>query len=110
MRRNLLHITLALFTFSIGFLSSSTSEDFALALLVGLTLFVLLKKITGLKITSHHLKVALLTLLIWAPIVSIVLYSAPPTTPNCIVDIPAQDTVTFAAQSYTEPRLTFNYI
>jgi len=73
MRRNLLHISLALLTFTIGFLSTGPYEDLTAALFVAFIVFVLLKKITSFNLTAHHLKVALLTLLIWIPFAALFL-------------------------------------
>jgi TonB family protein len=87
MRRHIVHISLALFTFTIGFLATGTYDGLIVALLVAFIVFILLQKIASLKITLHHLKVAALTLLIWMPFAAFVLQVAMPPT-SCVIDLP----------------------
>jgi hypothetical protein len=90
MRRTILHISLALLTFTIGFLTSGTYDGLIIALLVALTFFILLKRITSLNLTLHHLKVAVLTLLIWTPLAAFTLHVVMPSR-SCVLDLPAEE-------------------
>jgi TonB family protein len=102
MRRTILHISLALLTFTIGLLASGTDERFTVALLVALTVFILLKRITCMGLTLHHLKVAVLTLLIWTPFAALTLNLVTPTT-SCVVDLPEEATTPVAESDQPEP-------
>lgn len=111
MRRNFLHISLALLTFTIGFLSSGTSEGLTAALIVALIVFVSLQKITRLNLNLHHLKVALLTLLIWIPIAGVIL-NAMPQAGSCMVEFSDEEMKSFKEADKneevivtTEPKL-----
>lgn len=114
MRRNLLHISLALLTFTIGFLSSGTSEGLTAALIVALVVFVLLKKITSLNLNAHHLKVALLTLLIWIPFAALI-FNSMSLGGSCVIDIPIEESrygidQNPPIQKFIQPSITFQYI
>jgi hypothetical protein len=104
MRRHLLHISLALLTFTIGLLSSGSYEDLAAALCVAFIVFVLLKKITSFNLNTHHLNVALLTLLIWTPFAALIL-NALPEAGSCVLDLPQQE----IAQDNSQFTTTFRY-
>jgi hypothetical protein len=111
MRRHLLHISLALLTFTIGFLSSGSGEDVAAALFVALIVFVLLKKIASFNLTTHHLKVALLTLLIWTPFAALFLntflvLNTLPGAWRCELDLTQPE----IRLDYGLPGTTFSYI
>jgi hypothetical protein len=105
MRRHLLHISLALLTFTIGFLSTGSYEELAAALLVAFIVFVLLKKIATSNLNTHHLYVTLLTLLIWIPFAALVL-NALPAAECCGPDLSQQE----IKQDYNQSRITFRYV
>lgn len=91
MRRTIIHISLALLTFTIGFLSSGTYDDLTIALLVALAVLILLKKITSLNITLHHLIVTVLTLLIWIPFAALTLHVVMPPA-SCVINFSEEET------------------
>ena len=78
MRRNLLHVSVALLTFTIGFLTTGTQEGLVKASLIALSAFTLLKIIISSSPDLHYLKVAVLTLLIWIPFAAVTLQVAFP--------------------------------
>ncbi len=80
MRRNLLHLSVALLTFIIGFLTSGTYEGLVTALLIALAAFTLLKVIISSNPDLHYVKVAALTLLIWTPFAAFTIHVALPST------------------------------
>ena len=86
-----MHISLALLTFTIGFLSSDSYDGLTVALLVALAVFILLKKVTCLNITLHHLIVTVLTLLIWIPFAAFTLNIAM-SPASCVFDLPEEET------------------
>jgi TonB family protein len=103
MRRNF-YITVALTTFSLGFLLTDTLENFAVAFPLALIVLILLHKASSLKITLHHLKVTLLTLLIWIPFAALIL-NALPETASCVIDLPPVGTLKDGFIVTTEPNL-----
>ncbi|MBD0371877.1 MAG: energy transducer TonB [Pyrinomonadaceae bacterium] len=86
MRRTIICISLALSTFAIGFLTVDEFQNLSLALPVALLVLILLKKILSLNFTLHHLKVAILTLLIWTPFAALTLSLAIPKAHSCVVE------------------------
>lgn len=108
MRRNL-YITVALITFSIGFLITDTLENFTLAFPIALVVLILLHKASHLKVTLHHLKVTLLTLLIWIPFAALII-DAMPKTGTCVIDLTQMEALQEADKTEefivtTEPKL-----
>ncbi len=65
-----LHIAIALLTFTVGLLTANPFERLHKALPLALAVFLVLKKITALNLTLHHVQVALLTLFLWVLIAS----------------------------------------
>jgi len=82
MRRSL-HIAAVSAAFSIGFFLPDTAEILALPL--AFIVFLLMSKISSLNLTLHHLKVAVLTLVIWTPFAALIL-NALPRTGSCTLE------------------------
>lgn len=93
MRRTILYILLALSTFTLSFLIVGTFEQLTIALPVALAIFTLIKKIASRNPTLHHLKVAILTLLIWIPFAAISLSVVLPISQSCEPDFSVEDVV-----------------
>jgi hypothetical protein len=73
MRRHILHIAVALLTFTVSFLFASTYNNLTFALPAALTAFALTKIIPELNIDPHYLKAAAITLLLWIIVVYFIL-------------------------------------
>ncbi|HJU53651.1 MAG TPA: TonB family protein [Pyrinomonadaceae bacterium] len=103
MRRNILHVALALFTFALGFLISGNYEGVPDVLIIAPLIFIAMKALTRLGISLHHVKVAALTLLIWTPIAIVTFNAMPLTHVTCEVPgLSAPDSArTAAAQAET---------
>lgn len=102
MRRTILYISLALSTFTAGFLMAEGIEGLTTALTVAVIIFTLIKRIPTSWLTLHHLKVAILTLIIWTPFAAITLSAL--THDSCDVDLPEE------AAGYTPAPVTFKYL
>ena len=85
MRRNILHVALALFTFALGFLISGNYEGVPDVLIIAPTIFIVMKAIASVGITLHYIKVAMLTLLIWTPLAIITLNHMYPPYQSCVM-------------------------
>jgi len=83
MRRNILHVALALFTFALGFLINGNYEGVPDVLIIAPTIFIVMKAMTLVGISLHHVKVAVLTLLIWTPIAVVTFNAMPPLYGTC---------------------------
>jgi hypothetical protein len=74
MSRNAVHIVVASLTFSAGFLMAGEFEGFIEALPLALCVFVLTKHLPDFRLgvprglDSHKVKVAVVTLLLWIPV------------------------------------------
>lgn len=96
MRRNVLHITAALVTFTAGFLTVGKFENLNEAVPPALCVFVLSQTIPEFKFTlpisfdSHKLKVAAITFLLWLPVLAVYLPLLIPQSGlgNCTPDLP----------------------
>ena len=95
MRQPALHITVALLAFTIGFLTADAYEQLTIALPVAFTVFVLIKGIIGLSLTRDHLKVVVITLIIWIPFAIFTLNMFMPPPFNCVVDFPEEEIKSF---------------
>lgn len=87
MRRTILHISLALVTFSISFLTVSKLVNLPAALCVAFIAILLLKKAITLRPNFHQIKVVTLTLLIWIPFAVFTLNVALPHAWTCEIDL-----------------------
>lgn len=67
MRRNVLHVSLALFTFACGFIAAGHFDGIATALILATLFFTSIKFFRQHETGRHYLKIAVLTLLIWIP-------------------------------------------
>lgn len=105
MRRTIICISLALATFTVGFLTAGDFQQLALALPVALLVFILLKQIIGLNFTLHHLKVAFLTLLIWTPLAALTLSVALPKGHTCVVELGEEEVQATREQQSARPVL-----
>jgi hypothetical protein len=102
MRRTMLYISLALFTFAVGLLTVGTFRQLAVALPVALMVFILLKKITDLNVTLHYLKVVFLTLLIWTPFAAFTLGVVMPKTGSCVVELSEEESLALRVEERGE--------
>ena len=77
MRRNVLHISAALVTFTAGFLTAGESEYLAEALPLALCVFVLTSHLPEVsfsfpgKFDFHKVKVAAITFVLWIPVLAV---------------------------------------
>ena len=96
MRRHVLHIAAALLTFTVGFLTADSYEDLTVSQLLALCVFILTKTIPELTFTlpsdfdSHKFKVAVITFLLWIPVLVVYLPLIIPQSGlgNCTPDLP----------------------
>jgi hypothetical protein len=96
MPRHVLHIAAALAAFSVSFLTVGKIEDLTFTLPLALCVFVFTKLIPELNLKPptdfdpHNLKVAVLTLLLWIPVLAVFLLLLIPQSGlgNCTPDLP----------------------
>ncbi|HKS28990.1 MAG TPA: hypothetical protein VJS44_14280 [Pyrinomonadaceae bacterium] len=108
MRRTILYISLALLTFTAGFLTTGRTEQLQAALPVALTIFILIKGVARCKLTTHRLKVAFLTLLIWTPFAAITLRTALPAPTTCVIDLPKEEET--LSSEFAARQITFRHV
>lgn len=89
MRRYILYIIVALSTFGVGFISGEIYEHIDVVLPIFFGLWLLVRKVSTAQLTSHHVKVALITLLLWviAAFLIIRLFIPPCGMCDCVVDL-----------------------
>ena len=92
MRRHILHIAVASLAFTAGLLATGNYEHLSISLPVAFCIFTILKKIIGLNPTFHHLKVALVTLVLWVVDAYIIINVFFPPTASCVMGIPYEAT------------------
>lgn len=109
MRRTILYISLALLTFSIGFLTQGVPNDLPFALPLALAALVLIRALVGSRLTPHRLKVTALTLLIWTPFAAATLYAFLPTPMYCEVDLPREEQVQ-SGEVFTAPPVAYRFV
>ena len=96
MRRHVLHISAALITFTVGFLTAGTQGNLAYALPLALAVFIFAPFFERFRVPTfdcHKLKVAVLTLLLWIPLLIIFMPLLIPQSGlgNCEPDIPEEE-------------------
>ncbi len=89
MRRYILCIIVAVLTFSVGFISGDIYEHLDVVLPISFGLWLLVRKFSTAQLTSHHVKVASITLVLWviAAFLIIRLFTPPCGMCDCVVDL-----------------------
>jgi hypothetical protein len=89
MRRYILYIIVAVLTFSVGFISGDIYEHLDIVLPISFGLWLLIRKISTAQLTSHHVKVASITLVLWVIAVFLIirLFTPPCGMCDCVVDL-----------------------
>ncbi|MBC7929480.1 MAG: energy transducer TonB [Rubrivivax sp.] len=90
MRRHLLHITVALFAFALGFLFAAPYRYLAYALPLAALVFVLAKTLPGLDVDLHFVCVVAMSLLFWSA-GGFALLGSPLMHSDCVVDFGSED-------------------
>lgn len=89
MRRYFLYIIVTVLTFSIGFYTDYIYEHLDVVLPISFGLWLLVRKVSITRLTSHHVKVALITLALWviAAFLIIRVFTSPCGLCDCVVDL-----------------------
>lgn len=73
MRRNVLHVSLAVITFACGYIAAGYFDGIFTALILAAIFFASIKFFRQHETGRHYLKIAVLTLVIWVPFVGLAL-------------------------------------
>lgn len=89
MRRYILYITVAVLTFGIGFISGDIYNYLDVMVPISFGLWLVARKVSTIQLTSHHIKVALITLVLWviAAFLIIKVFVPPCGMCDCVVDL-----------------------
>lgn len=89
MRPYILYITVAVLMFGMGIISGDVYEHLDAVLPIFFGLWLVVRKVSAIRLTSHHIKVALITLALWviAAFLIIKVFLPPCDMCNCVADL-----------------------